>query len=798
MPTLALLALAVPLTYRSQKYIKVDVPIVAIFFRICQAMALGMGLLQLYMNDGWALAETPGGMTNAWDESGTMLLTTDDPALPDRLPYCSNEMYSYAFRTYSLVAPACEALMPAELTTKTQRSLFFTTSIVETVSLGWPCAAADAVQRSAECAAVGGASFARSGGQCGCRSSRALYPLAVEEMEMAFEHAYATTEQFGWLGSSAKSDGSSPDDERLESVMVYSNGSEVTFAPGEPIAMRLSQWLQAANVSLDDINEAVPADPLGRSAPKRSTGVAVRVQVEYSNADRTTGRAVFGRRKMHAEVTVRPEIATWTGIGTTSNWVRYRPHRTCKGHATRCSDMPRRSMRHAAPHATPHTIMRRALCSSLAGTNLMLVVCALVSQIDYPTLPRGIPQQYHLVERWRHGVLFQFHLTGRVDRFDWFYLLGVAVSTMVLLKAANVAADFVAFYCLPNGQSTVLRNKREEIVSKRSEFAEIGMKAALAAATYRDFDPDNNGSIEAVDIVRMFAHVEGVSCDQAHAIAHAIMHDADTGDEGEVAGGPGGLSYVEYMTCLEGDAIDFAQFLKHVEPTKDASDLEECRLAFDEERAKLPAVAGRDASSPPEFTPLGLGASEKAARLTRKGTIKVHVKRAHGLKAADKNGLADPYVEMNIGKKVHKTKVKEKTLEPEWDEFLTFRNVTMGLAINKGLDVKLYDKDGFLSAGDAMGSLSASLQPLGDADAVSYKEGFPGQGIIEFAVEWTEGESSPPKKKALPSPAQLPPPDESTTAPSGDSPSPGKKKKKDKAPRAEADLDGGDKVSQTV
>lgn len=403
------------------------------------------------------------------------------------------------------------------------------------------------------------------------------------------------------------------------------------------------------------------------------------------------------------------------------------------------------------------------------------------------------------MERWRHGVLFNFNVTGRVYRFDIFYLLSVAVSTLVLLKAANVAADFVAFYCLPNGQSTILRNKRQEVVSKKSEFAEIGMKAALAAATYRSFDPDNNGSIEAVDIVRVFAHVEGVSWEQAHAIAHAILHDADTSDEGEVAGGPGGLSYVEYMTCLEGDAIDFTQFLKNVEPAKGTADFDECRLAFEEERAKLPTMVGRDASAPPEFTPLGLSDDEKAARVAKKGTVKVHVKRASGLKAADKNGLADPFVQMSIGKKVHKTKAKEKTLEPEWDEHLTFKNCTMSLAISKGLEVRLFDKDGFLAADEAMGSLTVSLQPLDDAESVVYKEGFPGQGIIEFSVEWLEGESTPSKKKkadkALPSAAPLPPP--ASPSASEASPSPAKKTK-GKTPRADAELDGQKEVSQTV
>ena len=103
------LATIIPLTYKSAKYIKVDVPIVAVFYRVMQLVALAVACLQLYMNDGWAMSETPGGMSNAWDEAGTMLFSTDDPQLPGRVHYCSNANYSYASRTYQLEAPMCEA-----------------------------------------------------------------------------------------------------------------------------------------------------------------------------------------------------------------------------------------------------------------------------------------------------------------------------------------------------------------------------------------------------------------------------------------------------------------------------------------------------------------------------------------------------------------------------------------------------------------------------------------------------------------------------------------------------------------
>ena len=54
---------------------------------------------------------------------------------------------------------------------------------------------------------------------------------------------------------------------------------------------------------------------------------------------------------------------------------------------------------------------------------------------------------------------------------------------------------------------------------------------------------------------------------QAHAIAHTILDDADTKDEAGEA--PlGGLSYTEYITCLEGDAVKFDKYLEFLEPVE--------------------------------------------------------------------------------------------------------------------------------------------------------------------------------------------------------------------------------------
>ena len=161
------------------------------------------------MNDGWALSEEPGGMSNAWGEAGTMLAATDDPNLDARTEYCSRSSLSrYSADGFS--APDCEAMLPAELVSKTVDSIFFTTSMLETVTRGWPCASANgsrtaANTNAAQCRAQNGTTFQQQNGQCGCEATRAVYALAVEQMTMSLEHAYDTSTAFGdWQGSSAQ------------------------------------------------------------------------------------------------------------------------------------------------------------------------------------------------------------------------------------------------------------------------------------------------------------------------------------------------------------------------------------------------------------------------------------------------------------------------------------------------------------------------------------------------------------------------------------------------------------------
>ena len=731
------------LAYKSPKFIKVDVPAVAVLHRCLQLLVFLLALVQLYFNDAWALAEVPSGTSNGWGEVGTMLKTTNDPLLISKTQYCFNDTHSYSEGTYNFERPQCEALLPGELTVKTPNSIFFTTAVFETTTHGWPCAADAATggTRRIACSADGGSPYDRSNGQCGCVSTRAIYPLAVEEMIMNFEHSY-DTDLLGLYGNSVDSTG-------FWSDAIFANGTRKRFEAGEVLSMPVSEWLTAANLSLDDTNDAVRRDVLGRAPRKRTTGVTVRVQVEYTNQDLNVKRAVPGKKTVHAFVRSKAEHGTWTSGGAWVSW---------------------------------H---------------------------NEPKLPRTVPQEYHLVERSRQGVLFLFSTTGLIFKFDPWVALGIFISSLVLLQLANLITDAVAFYLLPGGQSTILRNKRQELVSKKSEFAELGMKAALAASNYRQFDPDNNGSIDPVDIVKVFAHVEDVTWEQAHSIAYMILEDADTDDGKE--GGQFGLSFHEFMTCLEGDAINFKAFLKNLEPNLAAVDRSECQMAFEEERAKLPAPV-RGSQIPPQAAQpvkLELTEEQRKARLQREGVLRIHVKSASGLKPADKNGKADPFCVVAVGKKERRSKTIHKTLEPVWDDGLMFKPATLDKVCKRGMKLEVRDADALRD--ETIGTLNVKLDVLQEHSSFPFAEQLQPQGAIEFVVIWEESipqaTSTTTQAQPLPAPAsaavaagspvKLDDPASPTKSEGSPKPKSGKKSMKkgtsSTAPRADAKLaDAGD------
>ncbi|XP_071094269.1 rabphilin-3A-like isoform X2 [Haliotis cracherodii] len=74
--------------------------------------------------------------------------------------------------------------------------------------------------------------------------------------------------------------------------------------------------------------------------------------------------------------------------------------------------------------------------------------------------------------------------------------------------------------------------------------------------------------------------------------------------------------------------------------------------------------------------------------------------RARGLKAMDSNGLSDPYVKLHLLPGANKstkmrTKTIHKTLNPEWNETLTYYGITEEDCLKKTLRLSVLDEDAF-------------------------------------------------------------------------------------------------------
>ena len=85
--------------------------------------------------------------------------------------------------------------------------------------------------------------------------------------------------------------------------------------------------------------------------------------------------------------------------------------------------------------------------------------------------------------------------------------------------------------------------------------------------------------------------------------------------------------------------------------------------------------------------------------------IKVNVLEARGLRAADKNGLSDPYCILKCGNYTQKTKPRYKTLEPSFNERFVFPQASDVLSL------ELKDEDKF-GTSDWLGSVIVPLSEL--------------------------------------------------------------------------------------
>ena len=133
--------------------------------------------------------------------------------------------------------------------------------------------------------------------------------------------------------------------------------------------------------------------------------------------------------------------------------------------------------------------------------------------------------------------------------------------------------------------------------------------------------------------------------------------------------------------------------------------------------AKAQAAEKKAAEQKAAVAAAARGRSESALDLSSRGQLTVHLVRASDLIAADAAGTSDPYVKVRVeagGKELKgETKVVKKTLNPAWDERISFVGV-LGEFAATTLQLKLRDSDGKLAKDDDIGEVDVPLAGLRD------------------------------------------------------------------------------------
>ena len=157
-------------------------------------------------------------------------------------------------------------------------------------------------------------------------------------------------------------------------------------------------------------------------------------------------------------------------------------------------------------------------------------------------------------------------------------------------------------------------------------------------------------------------------------------------------------------------------------------------------------------------------------RLRGQGVLRVLVRRASGLKGADRGGTSsDPYVVIKIGAQEQRTRIIKRDLNPVWEQTLEFRGSLADLlAQTPSLSVKDHDA---MSRDEHLGNLALPLHQLEYADTKELALDLPTQGTLHLQLQWhplaAPGHAVAAVPQQPPPPIRLPPQQPKRDVPAG-------------------------------
>ena len=126
---------------------------------------------------------------------------------------------------------------------------------------------------------------------------------------------------------------------------------------------------------------------------------------------------------------------------------------------------------------------------------------------------------------------------------------------------------------------------------------------------------------------------------------------------------------------------------------------------------------------------------ESAAIPSSSGIMHLRLSHAEGLRAADRNGLSDPYVKVAMAKQNLRSCTVKRTLAPRFDEDFYIHAPSLDVLLQNELSLAVYDHDDF-SRNDLLGSCQVTC------DSADLRGG----KCVEHTVKLTGGGAKTPAK----------------------------------------------------
>jgi len=431
------------MTYRTEKVTVLRDWKLALMNYTLQTLVVVWVIYSLFNEKTYIEREVPTGVVSSWGLGGDeyndkqLSIYNNNPSFCDNLV---NYGFNYSMDWYYKV-PICSYYTGEELISKLPSGnvMFFTTHIAETLRQRY-------TKPETGCLTEPHGIKERKlvMDQCIHTMQSNFLAVGIEDSIFAFNHYFD----------------SSIDSGPKPVTYIRKEGSEenlYTFEQGEPVRLKMSEWLDIANVKLDQrldeqssefANDIIGFKGAGNDKNKypyvRTSGVRLNIKVKYHNYNLHSDRINMGSKDTYAIINVEPKLGWFS-----------------KGDEIYYKQLPNVTM----------------------------------FDINNPiNLTSGQPNGIY-VDFYRYGILIDIQQSGIVGEVNYVFVLLQLTSGLVLLGVASSIVGFVAKF-LMGDISPVYKSIIQEEFDPVNEAAQYAAQACVASKVFKEADEDGKGDLD--------------------------------------------------------------------------------------------------------------------------------------------------------------------------------------------------------------------------------------------------------------------------------------------------------------